>query len=121
MADVTVHRECPFSRETFNLLAQLEQDFYIAHEEKFKKYVEQPFQKLCSQVAAQLPGEIIKRIEMKLDVVPNVTRQKYECRLYQKSIDFNSQNARFFINLAQDDFRFGLFIIDNTPDKQRFI
>jgi tetratricopeptide (TPR) repeat protein len=121
MADVTVHPECPFSEETFNLLAQLEQDFYIAHEEEFKKYVEQPLQKLCCQVAAQLPGEIIKRIEMKLDVAPHITWKKYECIFYHKSTDFNSKNARLFINLVQDDFRFGLFIIDKTPDKQRFI
>ncbi len=122
MADVTVHPECPFSGETFNLLAQLEKDdFYIAHEEEFKNYVEQPLQKLCCQVAAQLPGEIIKRLEMKLDVAPNFTFNKYECKFYQKSTNFNSQNARLFINLVQDDFRFGLFIIDKTPDKQRFI
>jgi len=121
MADVTVHPECPFSGETFNLLAQLEQDFYIAHEEEFKKYVEQPLQKLCYQVAAQLPGEIIKRIEMKLDVTPNFTSNRYECKLYQKLTNFNSQNAILFIDLVQDDFRFGLFIIDETPDKQRFI
>ncbi|MBW4649419.1 MAG: tetratricopeptide repeat protein [Kastovskya adunca ATA6-11-RM4] len=121
MADVTVHPECPFSEETFNLLSQLEQDFYIAHEEEFKKYVEQPLQKLCHQVAAQLPGEIIKRIEMKLDVAPNFTFNNYECNLYQKSTNFTSQNARLFIDLVQDGFLFGLFIIDKTPDKQRFI
>jgi len=121
MADVTVHPECPFSEETFNLLAQLEEDFYIEHKEEFKKYVEQPLQKLCHQVAAQLPGEIIKRIDMKLDVAPDVIWKTYEGIFHHKSTDFNSRNATLFIELVQDNFHFGLFIIDETPDKQRFI
>ena len=121
MADVTVHPECPFSGETFNLLAQLEQDFYIAHEEEFKKYVEQPLQELCCQVAAQLPGEIIKRIDMKLDVAPNFLWKNFEIKLYHKETNFSITNAHLFINLIQNEFRFGLFIINGTLDKQRFI
>ncbi|MEQ8536461.1 MAG: hypothetical protein RIB93_03205 [Coleofasciculus sp. D1-CHI-01] len=71
MADVTVHPECPFSEETFNLLAPPEQDFCIPHKAEFKKYVEQPVQKLCRQVAAQLPNQIIKRLELKVEVSQN--------------------------------------------------
>lgn len=121
MADVTVHPECPFSEETFNLLGRLEQDFYIAHKAEFKKYVEQPFQKLCRQVAAQLPNEIIKRLELKVDASPTLAHKYYESNFYKKTSNLKLHQSRLFVNLTFTEFRFGLFIVDLSDDKKRFI
>lgn len=126
MADVTVHPECPFSEETFNLLAPPEQDFYIAHKAEFKKYVEQPFQKLCRQVAAQLPNQIIKRLELKVEASQNSSNKICVGIFYEKRtrLDLKNNFAILFINLDSDFWlrlRFGLLITDKTKSKQRFI
>ena len=88
MIDVTVNPECPFSVETFDLLSKLKtnsQDFYIAHEEEFKKYVENPVEQLSHQVAAQLPDGIIKQVELKNNVFPGYENKKLYMLFLQKS------------------------------------
>ncbi|MEG5057546.1 AAA family ATPase [Microcoleus sp. A2-C5] len=69
MEKVFVHPECPFSVETFNLLAQFYEnpnsDFYIAHKKKFLKYVEEPLKYISSQVEEQLPDFIKEYINVK--------------------------------------------------------
>ncbi|MEQ9621084.1 McrB family protein [Coleofasciculus chthonoplastes] len=123
MADVTVHPECPFSEETFNLLAQLEPDFDIAHEAEFKKYVEQPLQQLCRQVAAQLPNKIIKRLELQLDAYQNSSNKICVGGFYDERTrtDWENNFAILFIRLDSDFLSFGLVIGDKTKSKQRFI
>ncbi|MEQ9236912.1 hypothetical protein [Coleofasciculus sp. E2-BRE-01] len=124
MADVTVNPECPFSEETFNLLAQLDKDFYIAHEAEFKKYVEQPLQKLCRQVAAQLPNEIIKRLELKVKVSQNSSNKIFLGLFYHKKTRLDLKNNSAILLICIDSYfelKFGLFIPDKTHSKQRFI
>ncbi|MEG4145656.1 AAA family ATPase [Microcoleus sp. Pol12B5] len=74
MEKVFVHPECPFSENTFNLLAQFyenpnlewrSQDFYREHKKKFLKYVEEPVKYILSQVEEQLPDFIKKYIDIK--------------------------------------------------------
>lgn len=66
-----------FSSETFDLLTQLNKkptrDFYLAHEDQLKKYVEKPFQEIVHQVAIQLPDVITKQLELKLIVSKTMT------------------------------------------------
>ncbi|MEQ9372674.1 MAG: tetratricopeptide repeat protein [Coleofasciculus chthonoplastes F3-SA18-01] len=123
MADVTVHPECPFSEETFNLLAQLDQDFYIAHEAEFKKYVEQPLQKLCRQVAAQLPNEIIKRLELKVEAFQDSSNKICLGIFYDEitRLDLKNDFAQLFIYIDSNRLIFGLLIPDETNGKKRFI
>ncbi|MFP4121022.1 MAG: McrB family protein [Coleofasciculus sp.] len=124
MADVTVHPECPFSEETFNLLAQLEPDFDIAHEAEFKKYVEQPLQQLCRQVAAQLPNEIIKRLELKVKRSQNFSNEICCLGSFYDEItmlDLKNNFAQLFIYIDSNWLIFGLLIPDETNDKERFI
>ena len=68
---VFVHPECPFSVETFNLLAQFDEnstsDFYMAHKKDFLKYVEEPLKYISSQVEEQLPNFIKKHINIKYE------------------------------------------------------
>jgi len=124
MADVAVHPQCPFSVETFDLLVQLKtnsKDFYIAHEKEFKQYVENPIQQLSRQVAAQLPGEIIKRLELKFNAAPNFKGKNYASHFYKKQTNPNIIHTNFFITISSVEFRFGLLILDQTDDKKRFI
>ena len=69
MEKVFVHPECPFSPETFNLLAQFYEnpnsDFYLAQKKDFLKYVEAPLKYIFSQVEELLPDFIKKYIKSK--------------------------------------------------------
>jgi 5-methylcytosine-specific restriction protein B len=69
MENVFVHPECPFSVNTFNLLAQFNEnpssDFYREHKKDFLKYVEEPVKYILSQVEEQLPDFIKKYIDIK--------------------------------------------------------
>jgi 5-methylcytosine-specific restriction protein B len=69
MEKVFVHPECPFSVNTFNLLAQFNEnpssDFYLQHKKDFLKYVEEPVKYILSQVEEQLPDFIKKNIDIK--------------------------------------------------------
>ena len=72
MENFFVHPECPFSAETFNLLAQFYEnpssDFYMAHKKDFLKYVEEPVKYILSQVEEQLPDFIKKYINIKREI-----------------------------------------------------
>lgn len=69
MEKVFVHPECPFSVNTFKLLAEFYEnpssDFYLEHKKDFLKYVEEPVKYILSQVEEQLPDFIKKYIDIK--------------------------------------------------------
>jgi hypothetical protein len=56
-----------FTIETFKLLEALHEnptkDFYDSRQDEFKQYVEEPFQELLREVAAELPMEILAVME----------------------------------------------------------
>lgn len=126
MADVAVHPEGPFSLETFDLLAQLEENskpnfFYLAHQEEFKQYVEKPFQKLYCQVVAQLPSQIKNQLKIDIQIFPDKFNNTFGYILYQNTSSFSSTNTYLFILISKSSFCFGLLIQDSSLDKQRFI
>ena len=70
MEKVFVHPECPFSAETFKLLAEFSaaedwSDFYMTRKKDFLKYLEQPLKHISSQVEEMLPYFIKKHINIK--------------------------------------------------------
>jgi 5-methylcytosine-specific restriction protein B len=69
MEKVFVHPECPFSENTFKLLAEFYEnpssDFYMEHKKHFLKYVEAPLKYIFSQVEELLPDFIKKYIKSK--------------------------------------------------------
>lgn len=64
-----VHPESAFTEETFDLLAQIDDeptlDFYQAHKDAFVKYIEEPFKRIMYTVAERLPTSIIQLMETK--------------------------------------------------------
>ncbi len=68
MEKLFVHPECPFSENTFKLLAEFYEnpssDFYREHKKDFLKYVEEPVKYILSQVEELLPNFIKKYIEI---------------------------------------------------------
>ncbi|MEG4318523.1 MULTISPECIES: AAA family ATPase [unclassified Microcoleus] len=82
MEKVFVHPECPFSVETFNLLAQFyagkSPDFYMAHKKNCLKYVEDPLKYILSQVEEQLPDFMKKYLNIKHEIWAFDIETKYE-------------------------------------------
>ncbi len=109
-----------FSIEAYELLKQLNEkptgDFYLAHEEQFKKYVEKPFQELLHQVAAQLPDVIINRLD--LEKARFVSWGICEGSFYPKGAH-PMASANLFILISPDFLWFGFFIHSNTVDRAR--
>ncbi len=82
MEKVFVHPECPFSADTFNLLAQFYtaedcSDFYMARKNHFLKYLEQPLKHIFSQVEEILPDSIKKHINIKLERLGSIIRTNF--------------------------------------------
>ncbi|MEH2385218.1 MAG: hypothetical protein V7K14_05385 [Nostoc sp.] len=124
MTEVTPHPECPFTPKTFELLEKYKnsssKDFYLTHEREFKEYLEQPLQKIYKYVAAQLEGEMIKKLNLKTNELPKTTKNGCEYNLYHR-LSINPGDARLFINTVDTELRFGLFISQNSNDKPKFI
>ncbi|MEG5028404.1 AAA family ATPase [Microcoleus sp. AT8-B1] len=82
MEKVFVHPECPFSENTFNLLAQFSEnpssDFLSEHQKDLLKYVEEPVKYILNQVQKQLPDCIKKYIDIKQGSFSYIHRKSLE-------------------------------------------
>jgi 5-methylcytosine-specific restriction protein B len=125
-----VHPECPFSAETFNLLAQFYEnpssDFYIAHKKDFLKYVEEPVKYILSQVEEQLPDFIKKYINIKRERFCSIIEtRKWESTAYsvaffcedvpfpddtQLILRFKNQKLTFGLEVKESVFQLMLYI-----------
>lgn len=116
--------EYPFSDNTFDLLAQLHQnptrDFYLAHEDKFRKYVEQPFQKLFRQVVEQLPDVINKWMDLENHIFAYPRWDLYYQGSFYRKPANSIYSAQLFIVINQYGLYFGFFVAADL-DKRRFI
>ncbi|MEG5036402.1 AAA family ATPase [Microcoleus sp. AT3-D2] len=97
MEKVFVHPECPFSADTFNLLAQFyttedeSSDFYIAHKKDFLKYVEEPLKYVSIQVEEMLPDFIKKHINIKWERLGSIIRTDF-CQSIAYSVAFGFED-----------------------------
>ncbi|MFW9260402.1 tetratricopeptide repeat protein [Nostoc sp. CALU 546] len=126
MTEVTLHPECPFTHQTFELLEKFKnhssEDFYSDHKEEFQEYIEKPLHQIYIHVIAQLPGQIIEKLD-----VQNATIEKFYHSsllgyyLISKKTTNNFKYIKFFICIEKDDFRFGLLINEYSDARQKFI
>ncbi|MEG4579303.1 AAA family ATPase [Microcoleus sp. MON1_C5] len=132
MEKVFVHPECPFSENTFNLLAQFyttadeSSDFYLAHKKEFLKYVEEPLKSVSIQVEQMLPDFIKKHINIKWERVGSIITTDF-CQSIAYSVafgfeDINSlDDAQLMLRFDSEKLTFGFYakseyvdcIIDN--------
>ncbi len=126
--------ESPFSAKTFELLAELHKnptaDFYRAHKEEFKEYVEKPLQQLFSQVAEQLPAAITESMETQSKVFAKITKNDwgrggawdfYWGAFYPKG-GKRIQDAQLFLWINRERLDFGFYIGEyGSGQRERFI
>ena len=125
MEKVFVHPDCPFSVETFNLLAQFYEnpssDFYIAHKKDFLKYVEEPVKYILSLVEEQLPDFIKKYINIKYESCCLIDSSKYSVYTVVYKVDYRSFNSmiplqapQLMLKVEDQRLTFGLEVKENV-------
>jgi hypothetical protein len=123
MTDTFINPDNPFSEKTFELLAKLPskglRKFYLEHEEEYKNYVMQPLVDTFQKVYSNLPDYILNQLKINIDEYPGY--QSYCCYFTQKIINSDLHKSHLFLTVAKNDFRFGLFINSDSPDKQILI
>ena len=117
MEKIFVHPECPFSENTFNLLAQFYEnpssDFYIAHKKDFLKYVEEPVKDILSQVEYLLPDFIKEYINIKCEKVGQIIAINdlqsiaYSVALGLKDFYSLENNPQLWISFEEQKLTFG--------------
>ena len=133
MEKVFVHPECPFSAETFKLLAQFYEDpsldFRLTHKKDFLKYVEEPFKYILSQVEEQLPDFIKKYINIKCERFGSILETKnLQSTAYSVAFCFEDvtsiDDAQLMLRLDNKKLTFGFYaeskyfvcMLDNYKD-----
>ncbi|WP_445249045.1 McrB family protein [Microcoleus sp. OTE_8_concoct_300] len=130
MEKVFVHPDCPFSAETFSLLAEFYEnpssDFHITHQKDFLRYVEKPVKYILSQVEEQLPDFIKKYINIKRERFCSIIEtRKWESTAYsvaffcedvpfpdntQLILRFKNQKLTFGLEVKESVFQLMLYI-----------
>ncbi|MEG4520230.1 MULTISPECIES: AAA family ATPase [unclassified Microcoleus] len=123
MEKVFVHPECPFSVNTFNLLAQFYEnpssDFYREHKKDFLKYVEEPVKYILSQVEEQLPDFIKKYIDIKKESFGHIQPTKSLKSAVGYTVDYcfngstHTVSSNLMLKFENQTLTFGLY----TPYK----
>ena len=118
MKKVFVHPECPFSENTFNLVAQFNEnpssDFYREHKKVFLKYVENPLKYILSQVEELLPDFIKNYINFRIDQFGSLLLfQGLPSISYSVALglgDINSlDKAQLMLNIEPEKFTFKFY------------
>jgi len=118
MEKVFVHPECPFSADTFNLVAQFNEnprsDFYREHKKLFLKYVENPLKYILSQVEELLPDFIKNYINFRIDQFGSLLLfQGFPSISYSVALgrgDINSlDKAQLMLNIEPEKLTFGIY------------
>lgn len=131
---VEVHPKRPFTIKTFDLLAELHRrpksDFYLAHKEEFKEYVEKPFQQVFNEVAAQLPNQIAEQMETKNRIFAKILKNDwgqggawdfYWGAFYSKG-GKRTEDAQLFMWLNHERMEFGFYIGEHgSAQRKRFL
>ncbi|MEG4426616.1 MULTISPECIES: AAA family ATPase [unclassified Microcoleus] len=118
MEKVFVHPECPFSPETFSLLAEFSEnpssDFHITHKKDFLKYVEKPVKYILSQVEEQLPDFIKKYINIKREKFCSIIETRkwqstaYSLAFFCEDVPLVDGAAQLILRFKEQKLTFGL-------------
>jgi 5-methylcytosine-specific restriction protein B len=128
MEKVFVHPECPFSADTFNLLAEFSKnpssDFYMVHKKYFLKYVEEPLRYIFSQVEELLPDFIKKYINIKWEQLGSIVETNgLQSVAYSVAFGYGDINyiedAHLMLRFDNQDLTFGLYAEFNELDYMR--
>jgi 5-methylcytosine-specific restriction protein B len=130
----TIVSNSPFTPTTFDLLAELsanpKKTTYLARKDEFKQKLEEPFQKLFRQIAAQLPDSIKERMETERKLFARIPKNDFH---HGGAWDFywgafyakggkRIEDAQLFLWMNHDRLEFGFYIGQyGSQQRQRFL
>lgn len=134
VADTPPHPECPFSRETFELLEGIHrkptQSFHAEHKDDFARHVEGPLKELFSEAAAHLDDKIRVLIETEKGVYAKFAKNDFGKggawdffwgAFYPKG-GKRTEDAQLFIVINRDWLRLGFAVGEYAGEQQqRFV
>jgi 5-methylcytosine-specific restriction enzyme B len=117
-----INPACPFSAQTFDLLATLHTDpkasVYKGQKEDFQKYLIEPFKDLMLNVAELLPSSISERMETQKNLFSSITKNDfgrggtwdfYWGAFYPKG-ERRTESTQLFLWINHERIEFGFFI-----------
>jgi 5-methylcytosine-specific restriction protein B len=131
---VEVSPECPFNITTFELLSKLhttpKKTIYDDHKQEFKDYLEEPFQRLMLDVAAQLPAPIAELMETRSRIFARILKNDwgqggawdfYWGAFYPKG-GKRTEDAQLFLWMSYERLECGFYIGQyGSEQRQRFL
>jgi len=125
---------CPFSQETFELLAGLRDDptkaFYDEHRERFRQSLEEPFRQILKQVGRDLPEPMRDALETEKRITSHVPKNDfgrggahshYWGAFYPKG-SRRIADAQLFLWMDEDVLGFGFYIGEYASEQRaRFL
>lgn len=130
----TTNADYPFSTRTFELLAGLTEqprkEFYLAHKDEFKEWVEGPVQELFAAVAGILPEAVLRVMETESKILARILKNDYGQggawdfywgAFYPKG-GKRTEDAQLFIWLNREILDFGFHIGEyGSVNRERFL
>ncbi|WP_309224598.1 AAA family ATPase [Halomicronema sp. CCY15110] len=129
-----VNPDCPFNLTTFDLLAKLHQTpkkkVYDDYKQDFKSHLEEPFQHLMLDVAAQLPAPIAELMETRSRIFARILKNDwgqggawdfYWGAFYPKG-GKRTEDAQLFLWMSYERLECGFYIGQyGSEQRQRFL
>jgi 5-methylcytosine-specific restriction protein B len=131
--EVQVEPECPFSQQTFQMLAQLHEEptyeFYVEHKETLKDLVVEPFKRLMMAVRDNLPAAIRERMETEKYIFANILKQfalqgcwDFYWGAFYPNGGKRTEDAQLFLWINRQRLEFGFYIGQYGSDQRnRFL
>ncbi|MEI2583247.1 McrB family protein [Scytonema sp. PRP1] len=127
---IFVNPKCPFRTISFAIIEQLANssvNYFYPEDTELQEYLEMPFQQLSQQVYTQLPEQIIAFLEK--GVLNGINYLNVddddddECLVYFDHFFYfkgsgSLPSPQLFIQLHQEQLRFGFYIDDNSIDNR---
>jgi len=129
-----INPDCPFNQKTFELLSGLhsnpKKDFYHAHKDDFKNYLETPFQDLFHKIAKELPMEVKHYLELEKQLFSRILKNDwgkggawdfYWGAFYPKG-GKRVEDAQLFLSINREILEIGFFIgVYGSEQNKRFL
>ena len=122
MSEPLADKNSFFSLKSFQILESLydeaSRQYFLQKKQEFKKYIKEPFDRLFSQVVAQLPNHFIEQMETPKPIFGQMIQpSRVSWDYYVGSLYFRTQShtkdTQLYISIDHELFAFGFYISEH--------